>query len=515
MTNITALIDMFPYPSSSSTSSKGDPDGAVIRGAFPYAFCKENPEFADPVLMKVLGELECDPRWGPLFLGDLTAYDDDHSRADLAFCGELMRRGLSAGLTDLAMRASSLYREKWERDDYRSSTLHRAQVGTSTGAPAPTVGATTPLLDLSHARLSISSAAPPPRDWFYSGMLVPGKSAILAGFGGVSKTQLAIQLAIATALGQPLGGRSVKHGGVMLICGEEDRAELSRRVNAVVRYDKLSTSQIAAIEARVNAFPLEGEDIRLTRKEQFGKIVTTDFGQAITDAAEQIADLRLIVIDHAALLHGGEFNAKEDVTLTMRVINKIAKDTGAAVLVLAHAPKSASNQDESDANMVAGSTAFVDQARAAWVLATMRKGEADKFKIAHERRRDYVSLKVVKSNYGPSDDVFWFRRRSFDDVGLLEHVHLAPPPTSSNAAETLRSAIEGMVRAQPGAHSRTALRDRHAGRGGVLAASKAKVDQAIDNLLKNGTLTLRPPTDAERKAHSLKGQVTAVLDVET
>ncbi len=44
--------------------------------------------------------------------------------------------------------------------------------------------------------------------------------------------------------------------------------------------------------------------------------------------------------------------------------------------VLAHTPKSANAKEESDASMVAGSTAFVDQARGAWILATMRDEEA-------------------------------------------------------------------------------------------------------------------------------------------
>ena len=230
MTNISAILALFPSPSGRSTSSTSETQGAVIQGAYPYAFFKKFPEYANPQLMKVLGDVEHDPKWGNLFRGDLVAYGGDHSRADLALCGELMRRGLSADLTDFGMRASGLYREKWERDDYRANTLQKAQGAMPTVTPEPSAPTTHPSLDLSRARLSISADAPPPRDWFYSGMLVPGKSAILAGFGGVSKTQLAIQLAIATALGQPFAGRSVKHGGVMLICGEEDRAEITRRV---------------------------------------------------------------------------------------------------------------------------------------------------------------------------------------------------------------------------------------------------------------------------------------------
>ena len=222
MTNITAILDLFRSPAPQSTRSATHYQGAGIRGPFPYDSTKETPEFADPQLMKVLGEVELDARWAPVFGGDLTAYGSDHSRADLALCGELMRRGLSVQCTDTAMRASGLYREKWERDDYRAKTLQKAHEGLPKGTMRPSDGIQTSLLDLDRARLSISLEAPPPRDWFYSGMLVPGKSAILAGFGGTSKTQLAIQLAIATALGQPSAGRSVKHGSVMMICGEED-----------------------------------------------------------------------------------------------------------------------------------------------------------------------------------------------------------------------------------------------------------------------------------------------------
>ena len=513
MTNIAAIIDLFPSLSRPSPPSTAEHEGEVIRGAYPYAFLKENLEYANPLLMKVLGEIELDAKWGPLFRGDLTAYEEDHSRADLALCREFLRRGLSAQLTDLAMRASVLYREKWERDDYRSNTILKAQSSLSKGVLEPAEATKPSLLDLSRARLSISSATPPPRDWFYSGILVPGKSAILAGFGGSSKTQFAIQLAISAALGRLFAGRLVKQGSVMLICGEEDRAELTRRVNAVVRFEQLTSSQIATVEARVHAFPLDGEDIRLTRREKFGEIVPTGFGRSIIEAAGNILDLRLIVVDHVALLHGGEFNAKEDVTLTMRVINKIAKETGAAVLVLAHAPKSGINQDESDANMVAGSTAFVDQARAALVLSTMRKNEATAFKIAPEQRRNYVSLKVVKSNYGPSEEVFWFKRQSFDDVGLLEYIQLVPLSKASNAADLLSKAIEGMISAEPGTYSRTAFRDRYSGTGGTLAASKAIVEVAISNLLKTGKIVSRPPTDAERRDHDLGGQVKAVLDV--
>jgi len=62
-----------------------------------------------------------------LFSGDLSGYSDDHSSADQALCNMLaFWCGCDAGLMDLVFRASGLMREKWERADYRESTIAKA-----------------------------------------------------------------------------------------------------------------------------------------------------------------------------------------------------------------------------------------------------------------------------------------------------------------------------------------------------------------------------------------------------
>jgi RecA-family ATPase len=280
------------------------------------------------------------------------------------------------------------------------------------------------LLDLRNGKIAISTADPAPRDWTIDGLVLPGKSAVLGGFGGVSKTQLAIQLSIAIVLGIPFMEKAVKSGGAMLILGEEDRDEIARRVSAVVRFQKLTHEEIRRIEENMLAFPLVGQDTGLTAITN-GALDVTAFARGIVHAAVTMGNVRLIVLDHLALFHGGDFNAREDAALTMRVVNHIAQETGASVLVLAHTPKSANQKDESDASMVSGSTAFVDQARGAWILSAMREQEAKKFNLSNEDRRQYVSLAIVKNNYGPSGDVYWFQRTSHDGVGLLEPVNLS------------------------------------------------------------------------------------------
>jgi hypothetical protein len=284
-------------------------------------------------------------------------------------------------------------------------------------------------------------------------------------------------------------------------------------VNAVARYEELDDAQIHRIEKNMVAFPLVGLDMRLTA---MGKVGLTEmpFAEAVIAAAKAMGDVRLIVVDHLALIHGGDFNAREDAALTMRVVNHIAQVTGASVLVLAHAPKSANLQEESDASMVAGSTAFVDQARGAWVLATMRKTEAKKFNLSDEERKQRVSLTVVKNNYGPSGEVIWFNRISFDGVGLLEHVNLNAQATSLTRIANLEARVIAFVASNPGQYSKTRLRDSQSGKNdGPLKASKGELERVIEPLIADGRLVNRAPTDQERDAFDLGPRVKHVLDV--
>ena len=59
--------------------------------------------------------------------GDTSAYNNDDNAADQALCNILAfyTRG-DIGEIDRLFRQSALYREKWERDDYRGSTINKA-----------------------------------------------------------------------------------------------------------------------------------------------------------------------------------------------------------------------------------------------------------------------------------------------------------------------------------------------------------------------------------------------------
>ena len=67
-----------------------------------------------------------------LWAGDCSEFGDDQSSADLALCTMLaFWCGPNANLIDECFRASGLFREKWERSDYRDTTIQKAIDGCS------------------------------------------------------------------------------------------------------------------------------------------------------------------------------------------------------------------------------------------------------------------------------------------------------------------------------------------------------------------------------------------------
>jgi hypothetical protein len=73
---------------------------------------------------------DAEEKYRKLMVGDLSDFNGDYSRADLALCNILARKHNNNFFkVDEAWLASPLYREKLERDDYRSATIMKAIKG--------------------------------------------------------------------------------------------------------------------------------------------------------------------------------------------------------------------------------------------------------------------------------------------------------------------------------------------------------------------------------------------------
>ena len=103
-------------------------------GTGPLAL-EELPKEVLEVVRRLIESLNSDlishyQRFQKLWAGNWQDLYPSQSEADAAFCGLLAREGLGSLQIDMALRASGLYREKWERVDYRRRTMNGVMANT-------------------------------------------------------------------------------------------------------------------------------------------------------------------------------------------------------------------------------------------------------------------------------------------------------------------------------------------------------------------------------------------------
>lgn len=365
-------------------------------------------------------------------------------------------------------------------------------------------------------RMVIPTSAPPGRQYLFAKGVLRGTMAIMAGLGGTAKTTLAMQICVHGALGKELHSLEVAKFSSLLFLGEESEAERDRRFGALCA--DMTDAERADVQRNVLCFPAAGEDLRLTWLNG-NNPVSSGLGQQIIALAKQHEEMcsvpvGLIVLDHARLVMAGDPNAAEDVSQLTRVLTEIAIATDSAVLLLAHSPKSVHSKDnETDSSEIAGSSAFVDNARCAFVLSTMRPTEAKEFEVTDSERKDYVCLTTAKANYGPSGTKWWFKKQPILGWQTIKLVPAQLYPKGlfpSHNALSVR--ILDLVRQSPGCLTERNVRDR-GGTRGALKASEAEVTRTLARLIDEGGICKRPPTDAERKQHHLSPNARVVLDI--
>jgi putative DNA primase/helicase len=106
-------------------AGKAKPMGSASRPAAPV-------NLDDDALIEKAKHAKNGADFAALFAGDTSRHGGDDSVADLALCGHLaFWTGRDATRMDRLFRMSGLYREKWEREDYRLRTVGTAIEGCS------------------------------------------------------------------------------------------------------------------------------------------------------------------------------------------------------------------------------------------------------------------------------------------------------------------------------------------------------------------------------------------------
>ena len=285
--------------------------------------------------------------------------------------------------------------------------------------PAPRVPEPPPYIDwINGVELS---GEPPEREWLVPQIIPQGTVTLLYGDGGTGKSLIALQLAVAVAIGRFWLNKSTGSGPVIYFSAEDDRGELHRRTAAIAASydclpDKLYNLHIADMAGKDALLASVG---RKTGSLTQSKIYDT------LDERTAVIKPKLIVLDTLADIFPGNENDRAQVRLFVGLLRGLAIRHKCAVLTLAHPSLSGM----ANGTGASGSTAWNNSVRSRLYFERIKSE-------GYESDPDARRLKVMKSNYGPIDGEIAVRWQT--GVFVPQHSPLA----SKNEARAERIVLD-------------------------------------------------------------------------
>ena len=219
----------------------------------------------------------------------------------------------------------------------------------------------------------------PRAEYLHDGLLLKDHVNLLYGAGGVGKTLLALQIAVAVAAGLPLFGRNTKQAPVLLVLAEDGAGETKARLVAICQHLGINLADLP-----IRIWPLPGHDITLASIADDGAVKPAPFLDRLNCELRDYPGSLVILDSFADIATLNESQRLPVNAFLKRVLGGLCTTLRATILVLAH-PSKASQADGSN---YSGSTAFNNAVRNRLTL----EQPVD----TSERRL----LTVAKANYG-------------------------------------------------------------------------------------------------------------------
>lgn len=266
----------------------------------------------------------------------------------------------------------------------------------------------------------------PPRQWVVRDRIPLRNVTLLSGEGSVGKSILAMQLAAVIALNTDIDhayldwlGELPPGGSVVYLTCEEDRDETAHRLEQIaVHYHTTRKALMRNLFmiSRVGMFSLLAE----VQREQFKASELWALFRAQVIAIKP----RLIVIDTAADVYGGNEINRQQTRQFITLLRGLAMEVDAGVILIAHP----SLEGIRSGSGLSGSTAWHNSVRARAYFQNLSDDERD---------NDLRVLEWMKSNYGPICERVVVRYKN----GVY-----VPEPSSGSAEQLMaQRAVEGVL----------------------------------------------------------------------
>jgi RecA-family ATPase len=235
----------------------------------------------------------------------------------------------------------------------------------------------------------------PEREWTVLNRIIRRNVALLSGPGGIGKSILILQLAVAHVLGRDWLGTMPVPGPVIYLNAEDDADELHRRLDAVLAhygagFDALGDFHLTA---------LAGQAAVLGEADRHGVVRPTRLFQQLYEHACAIRPV-LVALDTAADMFAGDENNRAQVRQFIGLLRMIAVAADCAVLLASHP----SVYGMEKGTGTSGSTAWNNSVRTRLYFQPQNKSNGD-----DADDTDLRELQCMKSNYGPTGEIVRLR----------------------------------------------------------------------------------------------------------
>ena len=319
---------------------------------------------------------------------------------------------------------------------------------------------------------------PKPREYLIDGFLPKKIVCGLFAAGGTGKSFLSLSIAVSLASGAPLFGKFwvSKPGKVVIVSGEDDSEEIQRRLHRITA--SLPPESKTLLGRNLHIIDLADQFELFTQKPAHGEVSITGVPNSISESIKNKIDgAELLIVDPASRFRGGEENLAADTTRFVQSLQLLRDHLQASILIVHHTNKSASINGASQ-NNARGSSALIDGIRLGYELSLIDGQTVSKFYGEQPPGVSLLSLRSVKSNYGPGLEPLTLKRNT---DGTLSEFGQSP-------RDFLRRRLLSAIRA--GSLSKTQFREKFGGVNGTFGLSEKALIRELDALSKRGLILI-------------------------
>lgn len=255
---------------------------------------------------------------------------------------------------------------------------------------------------------ALAKVKPAPKTFVIPGFAPAGEVTLFTGAGSAGKSLLAQQLATALAAGVPTLRLDMGQAPAIYLTCEDDDGQLHWRQAHIC--EALGVP-MASLAGKLEVASLRGAlDNALGAAGPDGEFILSASYYRIA-ALIRRTGAKLVALDNVAHLFPGNENDRGEVTRFVNALNRLAGESGAAIILLGHPNKSGDDYS--------GSTAWLNAVRSQFV-------------IEHDLQTDMRTVTVGKANYARKGEQLRFLWVKWAFV-LEDDL---PPDTARQMAET-------------------------------------------------------------------------------